>query len=264
MTTDLNERQHLPMTDHSRPPNRWTRPGFIAATGVIALIATAALAFVAFPPHHAPAPDTTAPIPASPARTAAATIAKATGSDSVCGLPAGGQTIPTTPAANTRWELVGTTAAPTAPTTFGPGSKTGLRSCFAHSPTGALYALVNYIAEADDPASDPTAFGGLVVKGPSRTEAIGQKTANKAQLGDPNTRIQVAGFAYLNYATTDAVIDIALRVTTAPGQMGYVHVPQTMHWEDGDWKSAPGPDGQIYDKTKPLSDLDGYVIWSGA
>jgi len=260
-TTDLTERQNTVPAEVEMQPNRFTRPGFIAAAGVVALLGTATLAFVVFPPgHHNTTPPAgvgkQAAAPAAPA-------ARATGSDSVCGLPAGDQTVPTTaPAA--KWELVGTTAAPTAPTTIGPGSKTGLRSCFAHSPTGALYALVNYIAVADDPAADATAFGRLVVKGPARAEAMSEKAANKAALGDPNTRIQVAGFDYLNYSASDAVIDIVLRVTTAPGQTGYVHVAQTMRWEDGDWKSAPGPDGEIYDKTKPLSDLDGYVIWSGA
>ena len=55
----------------------------------------------------------------------------------------GDQTVPVTPPADTEWELVGRVVAPTAPEVYGPAVTDPVRSCFARTPTGALYAAVN-------------------------------------------------------------------------------------------------------------------------
>ena len=65
-----------------------------------------------------------------------------------CHLPAGNQTVPVT-APSSSWTLVGAMAAPNAPGSFGPQKvQNGLRVCFAHNPTGALYALASFFAES--------------------------------------------------------------------------------------------------------------------
>jgi hypothetical protein len=257
MTTDLTERQNTVPAEVAMERNRFTRPGFIAAAGVVALIGTATFAFVVFPPgHHKP----TTRMAGTTGTPAAAPVARPT-TDSVCGLLPGDQAVPTTAPANTKWELVGTTAAPTAPG-IGPGSKSWLRSCFAHSPTGALYALVNYLALTDDPRTYAAAIRQLVASGPARDAAIAKSTAPIPV--DPAARVQVAGFAYLNYSPTDAVVDLVSRATPAAGSTSYVHGTVALRWEGGDWKVVPGPDGSPLRLARVLSDLDGYVLWSGA
>ncbi len=77
-----------------------------------------------------------------------------------CSLSAGSQAVPVT-APVSGWALVGSTAAPTARSTVGPQkSIDGLRVCFAHSPTGALFAAASFWAEA-------TAVPQTVLYGPA-------------------------------------------------------------------------------------------------
>lgn len=65
-------------------------------------------------------------------------------SSSMCGLPDGDQRIPKQPPA-ARWQLVGWFATPTA-RNIGPGVVNGKqRRCYAHSPTGALFAAIGWL-----------------------------------------------------------------------------------------------------------------------
>ena len=71
----------------------------------------------------------------------------ASGGDSRCGLAAGDQRIPATPP-ESEWELVDGIASPQSDT-VGPGVREGKRRlCYAHSPTGALFAAVNFLTVA--------------------------------------------------------------------------------------------------------------------
>src|SRR5687768_14039387 len=117
--------------------NPFTRPGFIlSATLVVALVAAVIVIFFlpkgggAAQPAPSPSGGNASAAPAKPADAA---------EKSVCGLPSTSETaLGSAPKSN--WELVGKMAAPTDPKTFGPGvtDEDGFRSCFAHSPSGAL------------------------------------------------------------------------------------------------------------------------------
>jgi hypothetical protein len=247
-----------------RPPtggstdSPWTQRRFLASAGVLALIVVLGIAAVLLPGGGKD------PAPAAPAETTT-TVAGAAGADpaaSVCGLPAGDQKVPKAAPKDTRWELVGTMAAPTAPKTLGPGKSTGgLRSCFAHSPTGALYAGINFIALTANDSTRDAAAEALLSKGTGRDAALSDNAGSEAADG---TRMQVAGFRFLSYDTSTAVIDLALRIFVPPTQATYLHFPATMRWQDGDWKLVAPPDGQVYGGMQPVADLTGYLPWSGA
>jgi hypothetical protein len=175
---------------------------------------------------------------------------------SVCGLPAGSQQVPAV-APETQWELVGTIAAPTEPKSIGPGIKEGKRRlCFAHSPAGALFAAVNFIAVAGRSPNDTALMRELTAEGAARDELLRQGS----EPSDPSFRIQVAGFRMDAYAATETTVDLAFR-TSERGAL--IHMTLPLRWQAGDWKAV------IVTAETPfvverLQNLSGYVPWSGA
>ncbi|MDX6728445.1 MAG: hypothetical protein QOK49_3250 [Baekduia sp.] len=237
----------------------WIQPRFIAAAGVVGLIAVLGVGLAVIPggdKHSEPAqaaPATAAP--GVPTEGAPPTDP----ASSICGLPAGDQTVPSAAPKATKWELVGTMAVPTAPKQLGPGKVTaGLRSCFAHSPTGALYAASSFVAMVNLPATRVAAAKSLTAAGPDRETFIGETVATTA---GATPGIQIGGFRVLNYSPTITTIDLGLKVITSTA-VGYAHTVLTMRWEDRDWKAEAPPTGQ-QSPTQVLPSLAGYLPWTG-
>ncbi|PPK91941.1 hypothetical protein CLV92_11922 [Kineococcus xinjiangensis] len=241
----------------------WRRPGFIASAAVVGLIVVSGAGLAverALDDDSSKAPQgegapVAAPAPSTPAPSASSSAPASTG-DSVCGLPAGEQTVPTT-APSSQWELVGAVAAPTAPEQHGPGqvdSTTGWRSCYAHSPTGALYAAANVLASTSSPQLVQELVEDGTVPGPGR-DALAQLLAGGIP---PNSgTVQLAGYTFLNYSDDVATIDMAVRASSG----GTGHVPFTLQWVEGDWKLLLPPDGNLAAGAGPLPDFAGYTAW---
>ncbi len=236
----------------------WTQRGFVVSAAVVALILVLGVGLAIIgPSKDDPAPGPQAAVPsASPAQSSG-------DAGSSCNLPAGDQTVPRTPPANTKWELVGTMAVPTAPETHGPGRVDGgLRTCYAHTPTGALYAAVNFTAAASDPRLRVAAAQKLTAAGAGRARA--EQEARDTQ-SDSSGGVQLVGFTFLNYDAAAATVDLAMRATKADGQTtGLVHIPLSLRWEDGDWKVVLPASGEVYPGLGPIPNLTGYVPLSGA
>ncbi|MEK8229337.1 hypothetical protein NKG05_30680 [Oerskovia sp. M15] len=141
--------------------NPFTQPGFIAAAVVVALLVVLGIAIAIMSATRSDVPDPT-PEPSSPAPTTS-TAPTSEGSDgaggaSVCGL--GGDELTGSPstAPDAEWAYQGTTAYPTS-TKFGPGETNddGVRYCFQHSPTGAVFAAAN--AAVQEPTRTPPLSG---------------------------------------------------------------------------------------------------------
>ncbi|ABK05674.1 hypothetical protein Arth_4505 (plasmid) [Arthrobacter sp. FB24] len=246
-------------TESTPEANPVTKPGFIiAAALVVALLAATVVIFLL------PKGDTTAqPAPASPSSSASATpsaAADATGK-SVCGLPSSNDTaLGTAPAS--KWELVGKMAVPTDPKTTGPGKADadGFRSCFAHSPTGALYAAMNVAAlgSSQAPELEKKLADRLLVPGTGRDAAIRETGAGAGSSGN-STTIQVQGFLLKSYTPSEANLDLAFKTDTG----ALAHFTMSMRWMDGDWKVKPSDDGVTYSNVSQLRDLSGYILWAG-
>jgi hypothetical protein len=245
-------------TESTTESNPFTKPGFIiAAALVVALIAAAAL-IVLLPKGQ----DTAQPSPAAAAPTssaAASTGASAGAGKSVCGLPSSTETA-LGAAPKSKWELVGKIAAPTDPKTFGPGvtDGDGFRSCFAKSPTGALYAAANILAmgSSGDPVLSQKATDKLLMPGPGRDIA----RADSSSTSTSNATVQFRGFVIKSYSLSTANVDIAFQ--TDKGMLGHAVLP--LQWADGDWKLAIADSGQLINKIAQLRDLSGFIAWSGA
>ncbi|MBG0741116.1 hypothetical protein IV500_17230 [Paeniglutamicibacter antarcticus] len=249
-------------TESTTETNPFTKPGFIiAAALVIALIAATAVIFL-LPKgdsnaQPAPAAAGSSSAPAASPGTSATTASN----KSVCGLASSSEkTLGTAP--KSKWELVGKIATPTDPKTFGPRrtDENGFRSCFAQSPTGALYAAMNVAALGSSGSSvlERQLAEKLLVPGAGRDAAMKQAAADSGSSGS-STPIQVRGFLIKSYTPEEANIDLAFQ--TEKG--AYARLTLSMRWMGGDWKVKPADDGTTFTGTTQISDLSGFILWSG-
>lgn len=245
------------MTEQAEPKetqNPLTNPKFIFSAVIVAIIVALGLVF-ALTPRGGGSISPTAPINNSPTTNSQASTSL---SSSVCGLPPGNQNKPAAPPADTQWELIEKFAVPTSPKQYGPGQSTagGLRSCFAHSPTGALYAGTNLIILGSSGRGDLLAQH-LVVAGPERDKMLNLATSPPASVGPGAAPFQLAGYKIVDYSDDQAVIEYG--ITTSNGSQGSVSV--AMRWEGGDWKWVLPATGQP--EARQLNDLNGFIPWAG-
>ena len=235
-------------------PSPFRSRGFIVAAavvGLIAVIAVVALIAGLFNGDDDAKPPTPTSTPAE------STSPVAEDAASICGLPgyADSGTIEAPP--QTQWELVGTVAAPTDPEGAGPGKveSNGFRSCYAHTPEGALFAAVSYLAVASD-ARNTDRLYELLANG----EVKDQLRATPMPAEPGADRLQVAGFKLNSYSAEEAVVDVAWSITSQGGSL--VSFPTVLKWEDGDWKVEIGTNGPPF-APSPLENLGGYIPWAG-
>jgi hypothetical protein len=245
-------------TQSTTEQSPFTKLGFIiSAALIVALIAAVVVIF--FLPKGS---GTAQPVPASSQESlsAGATESSDAAGTSVCGLP---PTLDTAlgAAPKSKWELVGKMAAPTDPKTIGPGvtDEDGFRSCFANSPTGALYAAANMIALGSSPAQDELKLADkLLVPGPGRDAALKEAMA-RTSIPESGETAQISGFLIKSYSPSEADVDLAIKLPNG----ALAHSVLSLRWVAGDWKVKASDDGQIFTGIAQLSDLSGFILWSG-
>ncbi|MGT2462968.1 hypothetical protein [Sinomonas atrocyanea] len=140
---------------------------------------------------------------AAPSATATAT-ATAQAGQSACGLPAGDQRYPSV-GLPTKWELLGRSAVPTDPKGIGPGKTDGnVRTCYQHSPTGALYAAANAFGASALPNGQTILFKSLAANSPMRDRYLATPPADGSM--DSSTTAQIGGFKVVSYTPDSATI----------------------------------------------------------
>ena len=242
-------------TESTTESNPFTKPGFlIAAALVVALVAATVVIFLL------PKGEETAaqPAPKETSSTAAASSSASAGAGkSVCGLPPSKETALGT-APKSKWDLLGTMAVPTDPSTAGPGTvgKDGLRSCFAQSPTGALYATVNIWASSFNGYAKQV-YLELSADSPSRDKAVQAIKEGKDVSGGTSPKVQIAGFIIHSYTPETAVVELAIKSNDG----GYGAFSTSVLWEDGDWKLDIPPAGG--GAVRQISDLSSFIPWAG-
>ncbi|WP_104062335.1 hypothetical protein [Arthrobacter sp. 4R501] len=242
-------------TESTTESNPFTKPGFlIAAALVVALIAATVIIFL-LPKGQGNAQP--APAPGESSSTAAASPGtSAAASKSICGLPASPESS-LGAAPDTKWELVGTMAAPIDPK-VGPGKsdEQGIRSCFAHTPTGALYAAVNLWALGIDPSNERAIAEHLAAKGPGRDAGM---KATQTPAPASAVKVQIAGFN-VSYTANQTVVELAFKADNG----ALASVRTTLLWQDGDWKGVVADNGAPLEEPRQVRDLSGFILWSGA
>lgn len=247
-------------TDDRDQGSPFTRPAFIVA-GVLVLVIVLLGVIVAV--RVARSNDTTATTPPSsigsqtPSESAASTPGDP--GASVCGLPGLADTGPVTSAPAATWQYEDTTAYPTSPE-FGPAktSPEGYRFCFQHTPTGAVFATTNALAQgtSSDVAKIASWAEYFVSEGSGREQMLNQ--LNEPRSDSTGIRMTVVGFKVLSYTAESARVDVAVQ-TSGSAQTVYASAVYELTWQAGDWKlnsDAPTP---FNFATVP--GIDGYVPW---
>ncbi len=226
-------------------PHRWWPA--IGVVGVITALGLILSLLGLFAGDHDPAPAAAAPGTAPDAA-----------EPSVCGLSQvelSGTIIDQAPAAT--WSMVGTIAAPTVDEQ-GPGviDDDGFRSCFAHTPTGAVVAGYNLAAMGGYPPVRDRFNAEAIAPGPGRDVVLAKSTPQGDASGG-GLRLEFAGFRILRYSGKQADLDLAM--TSSTGQMfGFTLY---LEWAEGDWKARLADDGSDLSAVSPISSLSGYVAW---
>lgn len=139
--------------------------------------------------------------------------------------------------------------------------RNGVRSCFAHSPTGAVFATFTLLAQIKNPALTTDVLATRIAPGPGRDKAVADNRATPTPRSEAKSG-QFAGFKIIDYEPTRAIVSIAVRFderTTAA-------LPVTMVWDGRDWKGKLQADGSFNGSTEPdlLGSLESYVGFQGA
>lgn len=244
MTTETNEDQ-----------NPFTRPWFIVSAVVVALIVVVGIVVTVVAINRPDATPTPGPQPSTSAGAQPSeSAAPSTDAASVCGLR-GDDADTLTSAPEAMWEFQGTTGYPVSPA-VGPGlDEDGVRTCFQHSPAGALFFAANAVAQGSDPVHSAAWAEQALADGPYRDDLLTQVGASDKT----GTRTQIVGFRVLNYAADTATVDVAVRVTTEAGDTGYGSGVYSLVWQDGDWKLSA--DIPVPLDLAALPDTAGYIPW---
>lgn len=224
-----------------QPRRWWVAAGVVGVIVALGLILTVAGLVGG---GQQPAPAVAAPSPAGDPQ-----------DPSVCGLTdvALSGTVEQAPPA--QWSLVGTIAAPTVDGQ-GPGvvDEDGFRSCFAHTPTGAVVAAANLAALGSYAPVRDRFNHEAIAPGPGRDVLLAEPSSHGASDG---ARAQLVGFRLLRYTGDQADLDLAFRTNT--GQLFGFTV--FLGWAGGDWKVRLADDGSDLSSVSPITDLSGYVAW---
>lgn len=164
-----------------------------------------------------------------------------------CDVSADDQSYPTK-APDTNWELYeNVTSVPTS-STYGPAKKDGaFWHCFAHSPSGALFASINLT----------TAF----ITGHEYQAAVDTPGAqdmfdeNSSVADSEGSAVEVAGFQIESYSESEATVTLLLDINGQRGTMS----PELV-WDDsaGDWRW----DAENTAPPEPVENDDGFTTWS--
>jgi hypothetical protein len=199
-----------------------------------------------------------------PAPSASASPPALASTNGACNVPGDGSTVglDAVPGDFT-WVVFDGSVAPTS-RIAGPMVSDGMVArCFAHDATGALIASVRIQEQVGGATAQtwPAAVAGLA---PGRlTDAI--RAEGAAVLAGPppppgaeTPFAAVAGFKFLAYSPSSAVIDLVYRDQSG----GLYSTSQTLQWVAGDWRMVPLGPNEISSPPTTVPDLVGYVPWA--
>jgi hypothetical protein len=163
------------------------------------------------------------------------TAAGGTAYDSACGLKGGTAGTPTAAPA-TQLHEVGQTWFPVS-TAYGPGhpSETGPSTCFARTPTGAVFAAWTIPSLTGVPA----VVKQQTVPGPGQTTLL--KEGPKSP--PANAEATPVGFRLTSYNPDAATVSFHIR--SATGDVACISNVQWSGGATGDWRLAVQPDGSV-------------------
>ncbi|UEJ84609.1 hypothetical protein Bra3105_18430 (plasmid) [Brachybacterium halotolerans subsp. kimchii] len=244
-------------SNDDQTPNPFTRPSFMLAGAVVTVLVVVAVVLAVLAIRDGGRDEPTASTP--PSTTTAPSTSSSTPANadaSICGLPGEVTSGTVKKAPGAKWKYEGTVAYPTS-AKYGPGQTTddGVRSCFQHSPEGALFAAANSVAVSEDPEAMRAWAEYFVADSPAKDALLSEESVDSTGEG----RLRLVGYRMLDYDGRSASVDMATEVTTN-GQKTYVSFVYDLVWEDGDWKlKLDSTDNPL--QAAAITSLDGYTEW---
>jgi hypothetical protein len=263
-------------------PRFWQERGFVASAIVVGAVVVCLLVWVFVrgsgtpTSQQTPAPSTVVPTeqpteessvpPATPTEEPAGTTTPGTpppinSTKGGCRNPHPDQQIPYSAPPAVTWQFE---ADMLIPLQYAGGPATtasnGVRSCFAHSPTGAVLATLVLLGQIRNKDLAEVVLEERVLPGPGRTRALAE--VRSPSTPETNGQVQFAGFKVMDYERNRAIIQVAAELNNE----NVASLPITMVWSGGDWKAALKPDGSFNGQVAPdvLQGLEGYVRFSGS
>jgi hypothetical protein len=173
--------------------------------------------------------------------------------------------VPTAAPAGTRWNIYQTVALPTLPGA-GPAKVDGAIAIgYVHSPLGALVATANesyrFLLAPDNQWR--RAAAAMLAPGTGTNAWIKTRSTHPYGSGGATSSedsfAQIAGFQFVSYTPTDAVIQIVTRDNGGNLQVGSEHVI----WDGKDWKYMTARDGGQLTNVQQVDSLAGFIQWNG-
>jgi len=208
----------------SNPFNAW----WWIAGGFLLLIVVLVAVVVATSSGSEPDPDPSSDISAAPSPSS--TTGAELDEDDTC-IPGGAnQDIPVS-GPEAQWEAVGYFMVPTSPE-YGPvdGSEP-LWPCFAHSPTGALFAAANFFAGLGEPNYEEFSAVAAVDNPALPAWLATQDPSDRQQT--PGRVAQIAGFQFQQVEPDRVVVDLGMQQDTVEAS---VRVGLVWDEEAGNWR----------------------------
>ncbi|NEA36402.1 hypothetical protein [Streptomyces sp. SID13031] len=138
----------------------------------------------------------------------------------------------------------------------------GVRSCFAHSPTGAVLAALVTLGQIRNPDLTLPVLRQRFVNNAGLKVALAEGKATPPTPGQTKQVAQFTAFKVLDYLPQRAIISVAVRID----DRNVAAIPVTMVWAGGDWKGSLQTDGSFNGAVEPdlLQSMTGYVGFGGA
>lgn len=139
---------------------------------------------------------------------------------------------------------------------------TGVRSCFAHSPTGAVLAALVTLGQIRNPDLTLAVLRQRFVSNAGLKLALAEGKATPPTPGLTKQVAQFTAFKVMDYLPNRAIISVAVRID----DRNVASMPVTMVWADGDWKGVLQTDGSFNGSVEPdlLQSMTGWVRFGGA
>lgn len=212
---------------------KWLRAAaIVAAIAIIVAIAIAARITNGSSSHSAATTTTVS----GDRQTTDSSPSAASGRPAGCATDDADQAAPTGPLTDVSWELVDGVALPRS-RSAGPMLVRGdIRSCFAHTPTGAVMAAINIDVARGLPSRWQATTASQVAAGPGKTAWQARAATAIKQVSQPN---QIGGFQVVDYSRDAAVVGILVTRSDGSTVSADLHVI----WSNGDWIEELNPDG---------------------
>ena len=216
--------------------------GWWISLGVVMVVAILAVIIFVKPAPKAPAPI------ADP--TTSATAKAVSG----CNVPQGDTSPKPAMPKDLRWEAAKGWTWPVSDT-YGPTQdKDGYGVCFARSPLGAALAATTMFAAGN--TMDPKTALEIYI-----ANTVGKKAALADASPSTSAPLAPAGFSIDSY--TPDLVELTVVYSLATSSTGFVGIPSSLTWEDGDWKVKVLDNGKVSGdhSSKPVA--GGFQSWGG-